>query len=353
MTPTNAASAAGLAVSAEMIAVTMSRTSPRSSSVKLVSRSSATRKAPPMIGTASSSLRLDSATNWMMTSCQLAAASSAPRLSAALSPGIWVIDGTVEGARGKTHSIASGWSDLWRFDRDGILRSGAFDFPQTDHAHPARQHGSARRRRADRRAADGGLRRGRGMVAVRVHRCRRDVADRASGPPRAGLHDGSRAGRRAHGGERSDRATEHGAERRGSSARVVRRRGARAQSIAGRSAPARRHDLRLVGRRACLGRSPVGPPPGADQRGRGPVRDAVAARAAPRLHPAHRRSRAQRAARIRGRRARDHACARDTGAQRGLAQLPDAHLDRAGLAAAAGRRRGRSADQRRLHRGRT
>ena len=74
-------------VSAATIDVTISRTSPRSRSVSCVSSSSATRKAPPTIGTASRSLRLESATKLTMTSGQFAAAMSAPRLSAAFSPG--------------------------------------------------------------------------------------------------------------------------------------------------------------------------------------------------------------------------------------------------------------------------
>jgi glycosyltransferase involved in cell wall biosynthesis len=85
---TNAASATGLAINAERMEVTMSRTSPRSRSLRLASRSSATRKAPPTIGTASRSLRTDSVTNWTITSGQLAAAISAPRFKAAFSPGV-------------------------------------------------------------------------------------------------------------------------------------------------------------------------------------------------------------------------------------------------------------------------
>ena len=56
-------SAAGLAISADTIDMTISRTSPCSRSVRLVSISSATRNAPPTTGTASNSLRLDSAMN--------------------------------------------------------------------------------------------------------------------------------------------------------------------------------------------------------------------------------------------------------------------------------------------------
>src|SRR5262245_22091649 len=82
-----ATSAPGLAVSAETIEVAMSRRSPRSRSLSGVSSSSATRKAPPTIGTASSSLTLESATNPTMTSGQLAAAMSAPRFRAAFRPG--------------------------------------------------------------------------------------------------------------------------------------------------------------------------------------------------------------------------------------------------------------------------
>ena len=53
-----------------------------------VSSSSATRNAPPTIGTASSSLTLESATKPTITSGQFAAAMSAPRLRAAFSPGV-------------------------------------------------------------------------------------------------------------------------------------------------------------------------------------------------------------------------------------------------------------------------
>src|SRR3954471_6509544 len=88
---TNAASAAGLCISAAMIDVTISLASPRRSSDMLVSSSSATMKAPPTIGTASISLRLDSATNCTTTSGQLAAAISAPRFRAAFSPGVWAM----------------------------------------------------------------------------------------------------------------------------------------------------------------------------------------------------------------------------------------------------------------------
>ena len=128
----------------------------------------------------------------------------------------------------------------------------------------------ARRRRADRCAADGGLRGRRewwrygftdaGAMSRIERQVRRELAfmtDRVQAVARTVASDPTVP-------------TEHGAERRGPSARVVRRRGARAQSIAGRSTSACRHDLRLVGRRAGLGRPPVGPPPGADRRRRRP-----------------------------------------------------------------------------------
>ena len=153
------------------------------------------------------------------------------------------------------------------------------------------------------------------------------------------VHDGSRAGRRAHGGERSDRATEHGAERRDRLRALF-----DVAAFARNRSPGDPHLLAVTiydssgVARAWAGRPSTSSR--ADQGRRRPVRDAIAAGAAPRLHPTHRRSRAQRTA---GSAAVEHVITpapRGTGAQRGLAQLPHAHIDRAGLAAAAGRRRG-------------
>ena len=78
----------GFVLSAEMIEVMISVGPPRRSSVSGVSRSRATRNAPPAIGTARSSFTLESAMKPTMTSGQLTAATSAPRFSAAFSPGV-------------------------------------------------------------------------------------------------------------------------------------------------------------------------------------------------------------------------------------------------------------------------
>ena len=187
-----------------------------------------------------------------------------------------------------------------------------FRLPPDRSRAPARQRGSARRRRADRCAADGCLRDGRSNgggsgstdagAASRIERqVRRELAV---------MTDACRPSRARWRAIRSCRRAWRRTPRIGCArcstpprSRAIDRRA---------TTPARRHDLRLGGRRACLGGSPVRPPPGADQRGRGPVRDAVAARAAARLRPADRRpARNARLGSV-GRRARDHACARDT-----------------------------------------
>ena len=142
---TNAASAAGLAVNAEMIAVTISRTSPRSSSVKLVSRSNATEEGAA--DDRDGEQQLEARLGDELDDDQLPVGGREQRAALERSFEPRNLGHRWNGRRreGENVSIASG-ERLWRFERDGILRSGAFDFPQTDHAHPARQHGPDRRR---------------------------------------------------------------------------------------------------------------------------------------------------------------------------------------------------------------
>ena len=88
---TKAASATGLAASAPNTAPTICCTLPASTSSTSAPSRSTTRNTPPTTGTASSSFSVPSATNCTTTSGQFAAATSAPRLSAAFSEGGWDI----------------------------------------------------------------------------------------------------------------------------------------------------------------------------------------------------------------------------------------------------------------------
>ena len=91
----NAVSATGLAPSATSTAPMISRTSPASTSRRSAPSRSTTRKIPPTTGTASSSFKVPSATNWTAMSGQFAAASKAPRLSEDFNAGGCGIDRSI------------------------------------------------------------------------------------------------------------------------------------------------------------------------------------------------------------------------------------------------------------------
>jgi hypothetical protein len=76
----NAARASGWASRTDAIAGTISVTGSDSNSLGSPPINSTARNTPPTIGTASSVLNNASATNWMTTTCQLAAVMRAPRL---------------------------------------------------------------------------------------------------------------------------------------------------------------------------------------------------------------------------------------------------------------------------------
>ena len=82
-----AASATGCPASAPNTSATICRGSPDRTSSTLAPSSSTTRNTLPTMGTASSSFRVPSAMNCTITSGQLAAATSAPRLSAVFKEG--------------------------------------------------------------------------------------------------------------------------------------------------------------------------------------------------------------------------------------------------------------------------
>ena len=150
-----------------------------------VSRSSATRNAPPTIGTASSSLTLESVTKPTMTSGQLAAAISAPRFKAAFSPGVCAVT-TTNYSRYVVYPAGRGGPDVdwpWRADRANAASACRASSPA---AAPSQRSCAGRRR--DRAVAFRHQRRGgrRPRRAGRARGVRRDDGRRRAAGARGG-----------------------------------------------------------------------------------------------------------------------------------------------------------------------